>query len=563
MSDVAVLVPACGDLGTKTLGPAPLFSGDPLALPVGGRLAIDLVREFYAAALPNAQIVLAIDANAFDRTIWRPLAGCTWIDVGPTASICDTIQRALDHLDETFVVVNPITTIPTACLHPRAAIGLGREAIHRERWSAVVFDEQGRPSFHHRDAAGRGVGDRPGFPFTGLLSGPRDALQRHLARIDGTERSDLLHLAERLHAEGGCEFVFSEWIDAGHRETYVRSRQAAITSRAFNRIAIVDGGTLVEKRSSERRRLEAEGRYLSTLPPSLRHHYPTLHHSGPDGAGGWRLVQEYIPFPTLAETFLHWDIGPNAWDRILDRLTDMLDAFSHSDDPVFGDGSWLYSAKCRDRREQLRLEVANGRLTRLGPLLEREFTVNGRPMPSLERSMETLIERLQPLERGLRLRRIHGDLCLNNILCDPVLGIVKLIDPRGREDLVTDGDLDSGDAVLDPAFGDRRYDLAKLNHSFEGLYDAVVNDLFTIDVGDGVIDLQIHRPPNHRVLLERFRERILRPTIEEETAAVLTASLFLSMLPLHAEDADRTLALASIGSVLLHEGSMRTITGEA
>ncbi|MGA0287831.1 MAG: hypothetical protein ACO3QA_12470, partial [Phycisphaerales bacterium] len=119
------------------------------------------------------------------------------------------------------------------------------------------------------------------------------------------------------------------------------------------------------------------------------------------------------------------------------------------------------------------------------------------------------------------------------------------------------------DAVLDPAFGDRRYDLAKLNHSFEGLYDAVVNDLFTIDVGDGVIDLQIHRPPNHRVLLERFRERILRPTIEEETAAVLTASLFLSMLPLHAEDADRTLALASIGSVLLHEGSMRTITGEA
>ena len=29
------------------------------------------------------------------------------------------------------------------------------------------------------------------------------------------------------------------------------------------------------------------------------------------------------------------------------------------------------------------------------------------------------------------------------------------------------------------------------------------------------------------------------------------------------EDADRTLALASIGSVLLHEGSMRTITGEA
>jgi hypothetical protein len=569
VSDVAVLVPACGDLGTKTLGPAPLFSGDPLALPVGGRLAIDLVREYYATELPNARIVLALDADAFRRTWWRPLTACTRIDVGPTASICDTIARALDRLDEAFVIVNPITTIPTACLHPHAAIGLGREAIHRENWSAVAFDERGTPAFHHRDAERSGEDPRPAFPFTGLLSAPRETLQRHLRGIVGPARGDLLHLAERLHDDDGnddacaCEFTFTEWIDAGHRETHARSRQAAITSRAFNRIGFLAGGTLVEKRSRERRRLEAEGRYLAALPTSLRHHFPALQHSGPDGADGWRLVQEYVPFPTLAETFLHWNVGPNAWARILDRLADMLDAFAASSDPVVGDGSWLYSAKCRDRREQLRAEVANGRLARIGPLLEREFTVNGRPMPSLERSMETLIERLQPLERELRLQRIHGDLCLNNILCDPMVGLVTLIDPRGREDLATDGTVDEAGTFVDPAFGDRRYDLAKLNHSFEGLYDAVVNDLFTIDVGDGVIALEIHRPPNHRFLLDRFRDRILHPAIDEETTAVLTASLFLSMLPLHAEDLERTAALASIGSVLLHERSMRTITGEA
>lgn len=558
MNTIAVVVPACGDLRSKALGPSPLFSGDPLTLPVGGRLAIDPIRRFHATHLPQATVHVAIDESAFERRPWRSLRACRVLDVGRTGSVCETLLRALERVEASFVIVNPVTTIPTATLHPRAAIGLGREAIHRERWSAVRFDASGTPIFLPRDRPDDGG---PSFPFTGLISSSRTAMLEILHELDEEQRGDLLHLAEGLHRTHASEFVFTEWIDAGHRATFARSRQLAATSRAFNRITLVADGTLVEKRSTERRRLAAEGRYLAELPPRLRHHFPMLHRSEPDDADGWRLVQEYVPLPTLAETFLHWDVGPNAWERIFDRLAEVLDAFAHSGSPVHGDGTWLYSTKCRGRFDQMRSAVADGTLARLGPILEQDFSINGRSTPSLERSMETLLARLEPLEVDLRLQRIHGDLCLANILCDPTFGVVKLIDPRGREDLVVDDDAGVDAATLDPSLGDPRYDLAKLNHSFEGLYDSVVNDLFRIDSNGRTIELDLHRPPNHTFVLARFRERLLEPAVDRDTAAVLTASLFLSMIPLHAEDPERALAFAAIGSTLLHDRSMRSITG--
>ena len=68
------------------------------------------------------------------------------------------------------------------------------------------------------------------------------------------------------------------------------------------------------------------------------------------------------------------------------------------------------------------------------------------------------------------LQLIHGDLCFNNILCDPVFTSICLIDPKVKP---KDIDLPNG-------YGDSRYDFAKFLHSLLGNYDSIVNNMFKL-----------------------------------------------------------------------------------
>lgn len=547
MSEIAVVVLAAGDLRARVIGPAPAFQRGPVMLPFGGRLALDRIRHHYAAAEPAPRLYLAHDPRQTQCVPIRALEGFESIDVGSTPDVCSTVERALEQVREEHVVLNPITTLPVDAPRARCEIHLGREPLHQERWSSVQVDRDGAAHFLFRDDGGP---PPRAFPFTGILSGPRDELRSALGEVEAEHRGDLLRLAARLHGRGRCALVHSEWIDLGHRATYALAQRRALSSRAFNSVTYAADRDLIVKRSSDRRTLEREGRYLAALPAPLRRYFPSLIASEPDPSleHGWQLSLEYVPFPTLAETFLHWDVGPNAWDRILGRLAAVLGEFERCLTVDDGDCGWLYGEKLAARSADLR-----ERLTREDERalpLDAELVINGRRYPSLARSIEALTERLAPLERSARLGWTHGDLCLGNILCDPLFGAIKLIDPRGRDEV----------GVL-PGIGDPRYDLAKLNHSFHGLYDVVVNDLFRVNESGPTIDLELYRPPNHEFLLGAFRERLLDGRLDRDQAELLTASLFLSMLPLHAEDPGRLRALAAIGVVLLHDGSTARLVG--
>ena len=57
---------------------------------------------------------------------------------------------------------------------------------------------------------------------------------------------------------------------------------------------------------------------------------------------------------------------------------------------------------------------------------------------------------------------------LNNILVDPINGRINLIDPKA----------DIHKRLNLCGVMDNFYDISKLNHSFEGFYDSVVNNLY-------------------------------------------------------------------------------------
>ena len=76
-------------------------------------------------------------------------------------------------------------------------------------------------------------------------------------------------------------------------------------------------------------------------------------------------------------------------------------------------------------------------------------SLNGQLCPP-KTLLRDLSKELPKFEHSRPLRRIHGDLCFNNVLADPLHGTVRLIDPRGER---------ATDPTISLGYGDPRYDL--------------------------------------------------------------------------------------------------------
>ena len=97
---------------------------------------------------------------------------------------------------------------------------------------------------------------------------------------------------------------------------------------------------------------------------------------------------------------------------------------------------------------------------------------------------------------------------------------------------------------------DPNYDLSKLNHSFKYLYDSVVNNLFSIECSELNVNLKIFSPKDYDYINMQFANLLIANSIDEELLRILTANLFISMLPLHIDDEEKLIALSIIGSIL-------------
>lgn len=139
----------------------------------------------------------------------------------------------------------------------------------------------------------------------------------------------------------------------------------------------------------------------------------------------------------------------------------------------------------------------------------------------------------------------HGDFCLGNILgsynAERDMTVIKAIDPRGS----------FGVAGI---YGDPRYDIAKLYHSFEGGYEYIVNDTFQVSHNDNKIDFSI----NDNGLLSRIRE-IFEQEIVRNTDTpmndyrLIEGLIFIGMCARHYDDAERQVVQYATGIRILND----------
>jgi aminoglycoside phosphotransferase len=194
----------------------------------------------------------------------------------------------------------------------------------------------------------------------------------------------------------------------------------------------------------------------------------------------------------------------------------------------------MYVSKTRRRLEQLQDNPAFAEIFESDSLV-----VNENEVPSVNSVLAQLpfLVRENNLLGQESMSVIHGDLCLPNILYDPRNEILKLIDPRGAFGKFT-------------IYGDHRYDLAKLRHSFVGHYEHLINDMYSASwsVTDNEISYEIQVSEEQDQRAVRF-DSILQKRAHTQLREVklIEALLFLSMVSLHSDSHERQLCMLAQG----------------
>lgn len=337
-----------------------------------------------------------------------------------------------------------------------------------------------------------------------------------LARYDFAKAMTLYH--RRRPLTGTTQ---GQWFDFGRIQTYYQSRRTFTTQRHFNELEI--SRHTVRKRSQDKAKMQAEASWFEQLPSGLRLFTPAvLNHFEEDAAAGYEL--EYLHMLPLNECFAVFDLPLDRWRTIIGACRLFLEACkAHKTAPA-------------PRLNALYGEKTNARLAKFckarGIDPEHPWQLNGMDAGSLAmaaRKAATLVPKVQ------EACVMHGDFCFSNILFDTRSSLIKVIDPRGGVD------------IAEPSiFGDPRYDLAKLHHSFEGCYDLILAGQASFEMNtpyDARFD--IHVTPKQKQVSQLFRDAFLATDpLRADAINAISVMLFLSMLPLHADNPPRQMMLA-------------------
>ncbi|MDR1381736.1 MAG: hypothetical protein LBJ47_09710 [Tannerella sp.] len=368
------------------------------------------------------------------------------------------------------------------------------------------------------------------------------------ARYDDGERPALVKLpavrdgaggeqeTARLTAPAGC---FADLRDV---VSVLRLFSNAFSLRFFNVLEVSRTGYF-RKFSADKAKIAAEYAFLSAVPEAVRPWFP---HVG-------ELVRNTAGASYEIEIIPSLDVGKSLLNGVFDNETTCAALLRQLES---------YLAACPKKRittQEYRQAAAKAFLDKTR---ERAGAVCKLPVcGSLDRICELF--RLpsfrdfaeaycRALERDIRtapeqeLVFSHGDLFFSNILFNPLSGGIKLVDPRG----LNAGDVASG---FLPAW----YDLAKLSHSFLGGYDLIAYDLAEVRLRpDLTPGLHIPSLPGLLRLRNCFLNRLPAWKIPLRRLRLYEGSLFLSMLPLHADSPAR-MACQLVRAVELYEYAVK------
>lgn len=328
------------------------------------------------------------------------------------------------------------------------------------------------------------------------------------------------------------------WLDFGHGKTFFRSKAHFTTQRSFNSLLVTH--TYVEKSSQNWFKIFAESEWFRRLPDEFRIYVPAVLGCNFSSTHGWYRL-EYLYLNSLSELYVFSKLDSYAWEVVLDNCFSFLNASSRFCSRENGGV---------DLKELLFIDKTEERLKQFsafsGLSLDIEFTYDsykGTIRDVFDRSVQSL-----PISFDVS-DLMHGDFCFSNILFDFRSQLIKVIDPRG---FVRDGIAESIGCLF--------YDLCKLAHSIDGLYDFIICGRYALSCDNqNSLRLSFEMSSQREEFISSFytkAELMFGYTKNQIVSGQII--LFLSMLPLHSDNPQRQRALLANAFRLvssLQEGS--------
>lgn len=349
---------------------------------------------------------------------------------------------------------------------------------------------------------------------------------RHLVKALTMAHWDFIQSLNHYHTKHTLNPVkTNDWLDFGHLNTYYSSKAKFTTQRAFNQLEITD--KWIRKSSIKNNKIAAEANWFASVPSILRIYLPQFLGAQQDNeTTSYQL--EYLHNTALNELYVFSSIPELVWKRILNSSLEFIDECQRHEAPSNAHANQLaelFGEKTKQRLQEYCQSIQ--------AQLDTPWVYNGHFTASFSELLTHSAAYL-PVEQ-VPLTVMHGDFCFSNILYDFRSNKVKTIDPRGI-------DLQGNMTI----FGDTRYDLAKLSHSILGLYDWIIAGYYQVDIDftKHHINFDIQPPEGTAAIQALFIEMIAeRYQLSANTLYAMQIQLFLSMLPLHADDPKRQQAL--------------------
>ncbi len=511
--------------------------------PIAGKPAIFWTISFLIDnGIRSISIVVSKRGNLLERfvsTIFNGLVDLIFTTSTVSNGVGDSVlQGAVQFSDKVPVIV----VLGDTVLYRRESLTFGdtsfatlAEVKEHERW--CMADTNGEYITCLQD---RPIAEMPGrLALTGIyyfakgLGDSADAVLHKRRLTSPIEMSDLL---QHLVVARQLKWIRDDhWLDVGNPDHVHLAHSTMVQSRSFNRLNINHKRGTITKTSTYVSKFYDEINYFLLIPRELSVYFPRVvdYSLSP---GNLSIEMEYYAYPTLSDIFLFQKAKPVMWERIFARLFTISEEFISME---YGSGiecgNEIYVRKNVERLERFQKSIPEG-LEILAN--DRELFINGEKAIPLKEAFERSESALKKLAESTKLTPIHGDLCFSNILCEPARCLIKFIDPRGSF---------GKSGVL----GDFRYDVAKLHHSAIGLYDYIVNDLVDISGTDG--NYTIHFPTSQETAkIQKTFQREYLCKFNRCEIEMISAWLFLSMLPLHSDSVKRQKALALRGLQLLN-----------
>ena len=317
-----------------------------------------------------------------------------------------------------------------------------------------------------------------------------------------------------------------QWHDCGHINSYFKTRCIITTQRAFNSLLIEDG--IVTKSSFQKKKMNAEASWFSSIPNHLKKYSPQLISQGEDDKKGFYQI-EFLSCLPLNELYVHGKNSVRYWLRIFELifnyLKDLKSSFNQDESVI-------------ERIQQSNAELFNDKtISRLKDYstqskldLNTRYKYNYTELPSILDIAKNCIN--QTLKLPIIKTVLHGDLCFRNVLYDSRSDNIKVLDPRGLDV--------KGEVFI---YGNQIYDLAKLCHSVIGMYDFIIAENFNLSYDENMgyfLDFDIDER------ITEIQEAFMNLSIDGLSMTFIippTILLFLSMLPLHSDKPNRQKAM--------------------